>query len=483
MKKGLISFLLLLLSLMIFGSTTCHGFFGLFQRDSKATFDDLHAAANYLGQDLLHLIQPVNTTIDRVEDDFVLLKGGRDVRIRPGDFFEVYSWEDERYLGLLRAESVRARETEASIVEERLTIKPGDIAEMKMGGRIAILGFFYEGIEEELSRSFQNAMTSFFLRETHFDVIERQQLEQHLEELKLSYKGIMEESSPEVGRILGTDLILMGSISMVEGTYVVSANINETATGRMIGTSSVQLTKETTVSSPTPEPRTPSTGFLSRFHLCGGALVSTLSLSEHFDYFEEMNSKINDIDTTYDQDTYEKELEYLDRPGLAWGGSLGLRFALTENVELGALYEYMYCREKGGYSVSEDGEVFLEESLDYRFHLRGIKAKIYRRMNSIGVFYGGMGYYQGKIGYEETYLDRRVDDSWLDKGSIQLENKLGFLFGFSLTPNFTPSLGANLGFHFRYLTMSFEDSDYLGDEVTMDSFSGAQFNLALTYRF
>ncbi len=72
-------------------------------------------------------------------------------------------------------------------------------------------------------------------------MIERQQTEQYLEEIRLSYTGLLDKDAPEVDKLLGADLIVIVSITVMSNEIIINARMNETEMGRMFSSSSLQL--------------------------------------------------------------------------------------------------------------------------------------------------------------------------------------------------------------------------------------------------
>lgn len=186
--------------------------------------------------------EPIETEISRLVDDHVILTIGHRDGIRRGQIFEIYSSTSGQYVGLVRVIEARRREAVAEIIHREIAMSSGDIADEVEGGRMAIYGFFsQDGTETNLSKSIQEMMITYFARQLDFDVIERNQLEQHLEEMKLSYTGLLAKDAPEVGSLLGAELIVIGSITVLSDEIIVNARMNETETGRMLSSSSLRL--------------------------------------------------------------------------------------------------------------------------------------------------------------------------------------------------------------------------------------------------
>ena len=106
-----------------------------------------------------------------------------------------------------------------------------------LDGQVTKLGSF---LAEEL-------ITRLFLTEK-FEVIERHLLNKVVKEHKLSLSGIVNPSSAmELGKILGVDAIVSGSITDL-GTYLkINARVIATETGKIFSVATVKLKKDDTI--------------------------------------------------------------------------------------------------------------------------------------------------------------------------------------------------------------------------------------------
>lgn len=72
-------------------------------------------------------------------------------------------------------------------------------------------------------------------------MIERQQLEQHLDELRLSITGLLNRDAPKMGTLLGADLIVIGFITVMSDGITINTRMNEMETGMMVSSNSLWL--------------------------------------------------------------------------------------------------------------------------------------------------------------------------------------------------------------------------------------------------
>lgn len=213
----------------------------LVSHESMALFQ---TAAHLLAQELVNQIEPIHTTIEYLEETSIILAIGRDDGARVGQVFEIYSYETNRYIGLVRATEVRSRNTKAEVLEEKGEMSPGDQADEVPGGRIAIYGFLNNlGYETRFSRSFQEALRAALSGYAIFQVMETMRIKAILEEKGLSYQDLVEKDIPEAGLLLGAHLLVIGSTTELDESILVNARIQEALTGRMLANSSVRLAK------------------------------------------------------------------------------------------------------------------------------------------------------------------------------------------------------------------------------------------------
>lgn len=83
-----------------------------------------------------------------------------------------------------------------------------------------------------------------------FKVIERQQLNKIISEQKLSLTGVVDPASAQkLGRVLGVDSIVFGSISDLVKHLKINARLISTETGEVFAAASVEIVKDEAVSS------------------------------------------------------------------------------------------------------------------------------------------------------------------------------------------------------------------------------------------
>jgi PBP1b-binding outer membrane lipoprotein LpoB len=88
------------------------------------------------------------------------------------------------------------------------------------------------GIDVEIIRQ---KMISYLVESNRFQVIARDRLDQLLEEQNLALSGILDQNSAvEIGKLTGVEGFLDGYVSMNKDKLILSLNLIETRTGKII---------------------------------------------------------------------------------------------------------------------------------------------------------------------------------------------------------------------------------------------------------
>lgn len=118
-----------------------------------------------------------------------------------------------------------------------LLIKPrigiGDFSEESPGAvKNAVGSLVSVKLTEELSRS------------TVFQVIERSNLDALMKEYKLNLSGFTDESTaPQLGKLQGLELLLLGSVVEEGSYYVISARLADVETGKIVSAASIKTAR------------------------------------------------------------------------------------------------------------------------------------------------------------------------------------------------------------------------------------------------
>lgn len=112
--------------------------------------------------------------------------------------------------------------------------------------KIAIMEFpDLQGNVSELGRFIPEELTTRLFMTRRFEVVERQLLNQVLREQDLGSSGIIDAASAaEIGRMLGVDAIVSGTITDLTHAIRINARVIATETAGIFGVSSVTIEKE-----------------------------------------------------------------------------------------------------------------------------------------------------------------------------------------------------------------------------------------------
>ncbi|MBA3053038.1 CsgG/HfaB family protein [bacterium] len=85
-----------------------------------------------------------------------------------------------------------------------------------------------------------NIISSQMAEKSNFKIVERQQLNSVMAELKLSQTGIFDKSGmQELGKLTGANAIITGNVTQLASTLVISARIIKVETGEVVGGATV----------------------------------------------------------------------------------------------------------------------------------------------------------------------------------------------------------------------------------------------------
>ena len=115
--------------------------------------------------------------------------------------------------------------------------------------KIAVIEFSdLEGNVTQFGKYLAEELITRLFRTKKFEVVERQLLNKIISEQKLSITGMIDENSAkELGRILGVDAIVSGTITDLGISLKVNARIISTETGKVFGVAGTKIVKDETV--------------------------------------------------------------------------------------------------------------------------------------------------------------------------------------------------------------------------------------------
>ncbi len=147
------------------------------------------------------------------------------------------------------ASSVLAQEEEAAEEQGEVEQKIEELADKIVAAfegveareevnRIAVVRFTNLGptaSEKKMGQIVAELLTTSFARRAQFQLVEREQIEKVLEELKLSLLGLAEAENAEmVGKLLNARAIITGSVSEVGEVFSINARQVDVGTGEVI---------------------------------------------------------------------------------------------------------------------------------------------------------------------------------------------------------------------------------------------------------
>ena len=97
---------------------------------------------------------------------------------------------------------------------------------------VAVLDFESIGSEEHLGKAVAEIMRTELVGTHQFRVVERAQINQAISEQKLQKSGMIDDQSAvELGKLLGADLIIIGSVVKIGTAYTINSRMIDTKTG------------------------------------------------------------------------------------------------------------------------------------------------------------------------------------------------------------------------------------------------------------
>lgn len=102
---------------------------------------------------------------------------------------------------------------------------------------IAVFDFENNGLKTNEVRQLSNRLESELVKIGNFKVVERNEIDKVLKEQKLQISGLVEEVFLDVGRILGANQIILGSIGKIGPLYTLTAKLVDVESGELLITS------------------------------------------------------------------------------------------------------------------------------------------------------------------------------------------------------------------------------------------------------
>ena len=101
--------------------------------------------------------------------------------------------------------------------------------------RTTVMPFEQKGILAEAGRSFQDNLTNALVNQNRFQIVERQKLEQFLQEQKLSQTDLIDKTTAlRIGKLVASQSIITGSIVETQSGLEIIARIIDTETSELL---------------------------------------------------------------------------------------------------------------------------------------------------------------------------------------------------------------------------------------------------------
>jgi TolB-like protein len=120
------------------------------------------------------------------------------------------------------------------ILDKSHSFKPGDRVQILLAKKIIAIKDFevIMGSNKEVAKYVQEDVTTALVNSGQFNVVERSKLQSLLDELKLAQAGLIDPAgAKQVGKLLGADIILTGTLAPTGDEWNVNLRVINTETG------------------------------------------------------------------------------------------------------------------------------------------------------------------------------------------------------------------------------------------------------------
>lgn len=200
-----------------------------------------------------------------VNNEDVYINIGFNDRVKEGDKFEIVRHTEdikdadgnkigavEQFIGFIQIEKIRgAKLSIGRLVEKGETVQAGDVVvSVSKKTRVALTPFDGTNLNKiTLSKVLPEMLSVELTMSGEFEVAERAQLDKVLKELEMSRSsGLMEpDSIKEIGKMLGVEGVIVGSLTELEKHVAISAKLIDAETGLVFSAAQVNLKKDAAV--------------------------------------------------------------------------------------------------------------------------------------------------------------------------------------------------------------------------------------------
>jgi len=156
----------------------------------------------------------------------------------------------ETEVGQIEITNVRKEMSLAKIIKKVMDIQEGDkvYQEMKKVTRVAITEFTYGNEFNNFTRNVQDMLYTNLIQRG-MTVVEREKMEQVLNELGESFSGIIDSSTAaEIGKMLGVEAIVVGTVADMGNSVDLRTRLVDVEKGAAITAAQIDVVKDPTMS-------------------------------------------------------------------------------------------------------------------------------------------------------------------------------------------------------------------------------------------
>jgi TolB-like protein len=155
----------------------------------------------------------------------------------------------ETEVGQIEITNVRKEMSLAKIMEKVMDIREGDkvYQEMKKVTRIAITEFTYGDDFNDFTRNVQDILYTNLIQ-SGMTVVEREKMEQVMEELAKSFSGMIDSATAaDIGKMLGVEAIIVGTVADMGDSVDLRARLVDVEKGAAITAAQIAVNKNPTI--------------------------------------------------------------------------------------------------------------------------------------------------------------------------------------------------------------------------------------------
>jgi len=155
----------------------------------------------------------------------------------------------ETEVGQIEITNVRKEMSLAKIMDKVMDIREGDkvYQEMKKVTRIAITEFTYGDDFNDFTRNVQDILYTNLIQ-SGMTVVEREKMEQVMEELAKSFSGMIDSATAaEIGKMLGVEAIIVGTVADMGDSVDLRARLVDVEKGAAITAAQIAVNKNPTI--------------------------------------------------------------------------------------------------------------------------------------------------------------------------------------------------------------------------------------------